>query len=219
MLDNVLIDYILNYFSRFMTLQEKAANKHYSTSFKFSKSISNDTNGEKTGFLQERGWLSNDNDVLNLFKDGYKQFRLNTAERIFTEHHDKIYFNNCAKCGRLARTPQAKQCRFCGYSWHKQVVASFQIASAFHVTGRGFFVLGDILTGEIKMGMKIDLTMIGLAKKPTIMGIEFARHNDDGIVWENIGLGLSELSEDDKEFLKSKSPFRVPVLIEDPASC
>ncbi|NTS43997.1 hypothetical protein HRG84_24170, partial [Flavisolibacter sp. BT320] len=112
--------------------------------------------------------------------------------------------------------PQAKQCRYCGYSWHKQVVATFQIGSAFQLTARElFFVLGDILTGNIKIGMKADLTVLGLAVKPTINAIEFARHNDDGIVWEDIGLGFTDLSEEDKEFLKTKSPFLTPILIED----
>ena len=26
--------------------------------------------------------------------------------------------NNCPKCGKLARTPKAKQCRYCFYNWH-----------------------------------------------------------------------------------------------------
>lgn len=31
---------------------------------------------------------------------------------------EKVFFNNCPKCGKLAITPQAKQCRFCSYNWH-----------------------------------------------------------------------------------------------------
>jgi len=34
-------------------------------------------------------------------------------------------------------------------------------------------------------------------------------------VWEDIGLGFTEISEEDKEFLKTKSPFLTPILIED----
>jgi uncharacterized OB-fold protein len=214
MLDNTTIDYILDYYSRFMTLKEVAAMKHYMTSFKFPKTASADD--DTKNLLLEKGWLSSDKDVAELLKDGYKQFRQNTAERILKENKEKIYFNDCPKCGKLARTPQAKQCRYCGYSWHKQVVATYQIASAFQMTAREmFFVLGDILTGNIKIGMKADLTVLGLAVKPTIRAIEFAKHNDDGIVWEDIGLGFTEISEEDKEFLKTKSPFLTPILIED----
>ena len=215
MLDIATIDYILSYYSRFMTLNEAAATKHHITSYKFRQTLSNDTDGEKASFLQQREWLSNNKDVLNLLEGGYENFRSKTAERIFNENSDKIYFNKCPKCDRLARTPQAKQCRYCGYTWHKYVVATFQIASAFQVTGRAFFILGDILTGVIKTGMKVDLTTLGLAIKPTIIAIEFARHNEDGIVWEDTGLGLLDISEEDKEFLKAKSPFLTPILIED----
>jgi ribosomal protein L40E len=214
MLDNTTIDYILNYYSRFMTLKEAAAMKHYTTLYKFPKETSGD--GKTKNLFLEKGWLSSDKEVLDLLKDGYKRFRQNTAERILKHHAANIYFNHCPKCGQLARTPQAKQCRYCGYRWHKQIVATFQIASAFELTARElFFALGDILTGNIKIGMKADLTVLGLAVKPTITAIEFARHNDDGIVWEDIGLGFTGLSGEDKEFLKTKSPFMTPIFIED----
>ena len=35
------------------------------------------------------------------------------------EEHSKELLNNCPKCGGLARTPFAKQCRHCGYDWHE----------------------------------------------------------------------------------------------------
>jgi hypothetical protein len=215
MLDKETIDYILNYYSRFMTLNEVAATKHHITSYKFRETLSNDTRGEKAKFLRQKEWLSNSKDVLNLLEGGYEQFRLKTAERILEENSDKIYFNKCPKCGMLARTPQAKQCRFCGYNWHNYVVATFQIASAFQVTGGAFFLLGDILTGVIGTGMQADLTTLGLAVKPTISAIKFARHNEDGFVWEYTGLELVDISEEDKEFIGSKSPFLTPILIED----
>ena len=40
------------------------------------------------------------------------------AEIIAMDYKDKVFFNNCPNCGKLARTPKAKQCRFCGYDWH-----------------------------------------------------------------------------------------------------
>ncbi len=215
MLDKATIDYILNYYSRFMTLNEAAATKHHITSYKFRETLSNNTIGEKESFLQQKVWLSINKDGLSLLEDGYENFRSKTAERIFKENSEKIYFNKCPKCDRLARTPQAKQCRFCGYTWHKYVVATFQIASAFQGTGKPFFLLGDILTGVIRIGMKVDLTTLGHAIKPTITTIEFARHNDDGLVWESTGLGLLDISEEDKNILKAKSPFLTQVLIED----
>lgn len=40
------------------------------------------------------------------------------AEIILRDYSDKVFLNNCPKCGKLARTPKAKQCRFCEYNWH-----------------------------------------------------------------------------------------------------
>jgi hypothetical protein len=65
--------------------------------------------------------------------------------------------------------------------------------------------------------MKADLTILGLAVKPTIKAIEFARQNNDGIVWEDTALGFTELSDQDKEFLKTHSPFPTPIFIEVPS--
>lgn len=40
------------------------------------------------------------------------------AELILKDFKDMVFINNCSKCGRLARTPKAKQCRHCGHDWH-----------------------------------------------------------------------------------------------------
>ena len=135
MLDKSTINYIFSYYSRFMTLEEAAAWKHSTTLSKF-QSITD----ERHQWMLEKGWLSYKKEVLKLLNDGYEQFTINTAERILRDNPNKIYFNNCPNCGKLARTPQAKQCRFCGHSWHKQVVATFQVVSAFEVTGRYFLL-------------------------------------------------------------------------------
>ncbi|MFT5916287.1 MAG: hypothetical protein ACI81T_002794 [Bacteroidia bacterium] len=62
--------------------------------------------------------LSYDPKILVLLKDGYNQFLENTAKRILEEETDKVFLNNCLKCGKLARTPKSKQCRYCKYDWH-----------------------------------------------------------------------------------------------------
>lgn len=48
---------------------------------------------------------------------GKERLQLRIAERLLKEHENEI-INNCPKCGRLARTPKAKQCRYCGFDWH-----------------------------------------------------------------------------------------------------
>jgi len=37
---------------------------------------------------------------------------------LITDYKDQLFFNNCPKCEKLARTPYAKQCRHCGHDWH-----------------------------------------------------------------------------------------------------
>jgi recombinational DNA repair protein RecR len=46
----------------------------------------------------------------------YSEIRKFT-ERILLEHKEHPLLNFCPTCHKLARTPQAKQCRFCSHSW------------------------------------------------------------------------------------------------------
>ncbi len=61
------------------------------------------------GFKDERT-----NSLVNL---GKEQMEIAIAERILRDSKDEV-INNCPKCNQLARTPKAKQCRFCGHNWH-----------------------------------------------------------------------------------------------------
>ena len=88
-------------------------------------------------------------------------------------------------------------------------VAQFRLDSSFQITGRCFFLVGQITKGKIKQGQFMDLTMIGLNKKPKIEAVEFVRRRQDGKVWEDIGLGTNELSEEEKEFIKSKDSLAI----------
>ena len=45
-------------------------------------------------------------------------FMVRTAQRILDKHSDEITFNYCPRCGGLAKTPKARQCRFCDHGWH-----------------------------------------------------------------------------------------------------
>jgi ribosomal protein L40E len=63
--------------------------------------------------------LSDDPEVLSLTREGFEPFLMRTAERIFNAHQKEIVLNCCPKCGALlAKTPKARQCRFCRYDWH-----------------------------------------------------------------------------------------------------
>ena len=114
--------YIVRYFGHFMTVDEHAAHKHLIAT---AKSMHGRTdlaaqtelrNSPRANVL--RTLLSNKPEVLRLTQEGLSEFVLRTARRILDEHPDKIRFNYCSRCGTLARTPKARQCRSCGLDWH-----------------------------------------------------------------------------------------------------
>ncbi len=41
------------------------------------------------------------------------------AQRVYDQHKNEI-INLCPACGKLARTPNAQQCRHCGNDWHNR---------------------------------------------------------------------------------------------------
>lgn len=184
------IAYILDHYPHLLTLEEAAALK---------QSISGQETVRNVA-------------VQELLKNGPTAFRRHTAERIVKDHAEEIFFNTCPRCGKLARTPKARQCRYCRDDWH-HAAAVFRVKSSVQVTGREFFIAGDILSGALQKGMKADLASIGLAIKPVIVAIEFTLHRKHNKAYENVCLGFSDLSADQKEFLKTNSPFERAVLI------
>ena len=114
----VTVDYMLRYFGGLMNKQEELAWRHYSSEYKLTHRENQDSIEKIRKIYLSKGWLTEDEQIIKLLENGIDHFRLKTAERILNENLDKINFNNCPKCGKLARTPKAKQCRFCGYDWH-----------------------------------------------------------------------------------------------------
>ena len=105
---------VIHYFGLF-TEQEMMALMHYRHSLK----LQDMPDGElRTKIYLRNQWLSNDPEILKQLDRGYVQFTLNCAKRVLRENPDKVFFNLCPKCEKLARSPLAKQCRFCGYDWH-----------------------------------------------------------------------------------------------------
>ena len=111
-MDTETVDYIIRYFSNLMTDDEKLALKNQ---MYMSKSSDNTT---LRNIMIKRKWINNSPQTTTFLKDGYETFKINIVKRIMNEIPEKVFFNNCPKCGKLARTPQAKQCRFCSYNWH-----------------------------------------------------------------------------------------------------
>ncbi|WP_052352618.1 hypothetical protein [Chryseobacterium oranimense] len=187
-----------------MTDDEKLALKYHMYSYKTGG------NPKMRKMMVDKGWISEQPNIKEFLKDGYEEFELNVAKRIMNEVPEKVFLNNCPKCNKLARTPFARQCRYCGNNWHSLSAAQFKLENSVQITGRPFFLLGQITKGEIKQGQFMDLTILGINKKPKIEAIEFTLKRQNERVWEYIGLGTNELTEEEKEFIKNKGSFRIP---------
>ena len=117
-----LARYVVAYYGHLMMAQEMSAYRHLVTTMKSTRGGSDSAAQERArGTLDplRSKWLSNDPQVLALARDGYDIFTARTAERILRENLHKVLLNLCPSCGELARTPAAKQCRFCRRDWHE----------------------------------------------------------------------------------------------------
>jgi hypothetical protein len=112
--------YILRYFGHFMTKQEQRAQRHLFGTQKLTHGRSDATAQREARNMSHptRELLSDDEIILQMTSEGSEPFLLRTAQRIFEEHRSEILFQYCPRCGRLAKTPKARQCRFCYHDWH-----------------------------------------------------------------------------------------------------
>ncbi|MCW3464128.1 hypothetical protein [Chitinophaga nivalis] len=193
--------YIINYYAHLMTDQEQTALKHASTSsmLQLNQSIFQDTN---PAYKQKYDWISDDPAILSLLANGSDAFRISAATRILQEHHHRIFINSCPRCSQLARTIAARQCRHCGHSWHDNTLARFKLRNYFRPDNKPLFLLGEVMKGDFQKGHYIDLTMLHINAQPRIEQVEFSLHRQQDNTWENIALGISDISEEDLVLLK-----------------
>jgi hypothetical protein len=111
--------YVIRYYRHFMTETEQSAQFHLNSAMKA-------LNGRSDKLAQEEArshiyWLrfmSADPEVLRMSSNGFESFAEMAAKRILDEHREAISLNCCPRCGELARTPTARQCRVCYFDWH-----------------------------------------------------------------------------------------------------
>ena len=104
-----LENYIYEYCGEFKTPNEKTATKTL---------LYNPYSEDMRAMMVKRGWRSDDPVILEMISDGYEAFKGRTARRIWAAHRHELSLNLCPVCGKIARTPQARQCRFCRHDWH-----------------------------------------------------------------------------------------------------
>lgn len=112
--------YVIRFYGHLMTDAECRAQMHLFAAMKASSGRS-DIGAQKEAQLSPFHYKflsSEDPEVLRLAADGYEAFERHTAARILQEYGVRVRFNRCPRCGELARTPTAKQCRHCRHDWH-----------------------------------------------------------------------------------------------------
>jgi hypothetical protein len=209
--------YIVNSFPRLLTANEAAALRHYLATFKIGTPDaynSLEAYETKLNWWKEGNYISEDPDVLNLLANGLNQFYIETACRIAEQTPEKVYFNYCPNCKMLARTPYARQCKHCGHSWHDTIGANFKMNKIFELISqpKRLFFAGDLKSGSIKEGMKIDLTFLGVSIKPTIESIAFLDAISEGKADVTLGVGIE--NDEDREYLKKRGVLAIPIIIE-----
>jgi hypothetical protein len=109
-------NYIIKHYMRLLTEPEMIALKHNRHSLKLREMPDSEM---RTKIYLRNQWLTDEPEILAQLDEGYVKFILNCTERVLKEQTNEVFFNWCPKCSKLARTPHAKQCRFCGYDWHE----------------------------------------------------------------------------------------------------
>jgi len=116
-MDADLAQYIVRFYGELMSKQERQAYKRLYSTIQATHGRSAQQEA-KRGPRPLREMLSEDPDVIRLVEGGMEKFVERTAKRILHQHAERILLNHCPRCGALARTPKARQCRFCGHDWH-----------------------------------------------------------------------------------------------------
>ncbi|HEV7302206.1 MAG TPA: hypothetical protein VGN72_22905 [Tepidisphaeraceae bacterium] len=99
---NDLIDYLMQHFGQFVSVDENHAFYRYVMYGPRDPGPPNPDDPEEPGRA-----------VRQLLADGPVEFKRRIAERILREHGEAVFLNLCPGCGGLCRTPKALQCFRC----------------------------------------------------------------------------------------------------------
>jgi hypothetical protein len=77
-------------------------------------------NPEVKSFFIDGKIIKSEKDLDLLMQRGMDGFKRELVSRIWVNYDGDLGLNCCPQCGKVARTPWAKQCRFCFYKWHNK---------------------------------------------------------------------------------------------------
>ena len=107
--DKVLTDYIWHNYRALMTDAELFGHKAVAKA-------AHDT--ELEAMYEARFGAEVWQEMQNAVRDNYSAFRKIVRDRLLLEFRELIVITKCPRCQRLVKTPQAKQCLWCGNDWH-----------------------------------------------------------------------------------------------------
>lgn len=109
--NTVLARYVCNHYRHLMTdFEIKVMNASF---WRIKQSL---TDGNMPRMM-EKYTLPTDEDINRALLEGHDMFQRKVCERILRDHNEEIFINRCSKCNCIVRTPKAKLCLWCGYSW------------------------------------------------------------------------------------------------------
>jgi hypothetical protein len=108
-------EYILKYYMHLLDIDDKLLYKKIKVEER--RGVMSDS---MMDVFKKRFLKVTDEELATVDISQFSNFDKDVAEYILKKYPQEIYFNNCPKCKGLARTPSAKQCRFCGHDWHNQ---------------------------------------------------------------------------------------------------
>jgi acyl carrier protein len=115
--DAILTSYVWRYYNSQMTSFEHKAGGEILRSMKAESYAKGDA--EKLEKLKIRFGLNKDPEVTRALNVGYEEYRKQVRVRLLNERSTEIFINRCPECNRIVRTPNAKQCLWCGCSWRR----------------------------------------------------------------------------------------------------
>jgi hypothetical protein len=69
-------------------------------------------------FILRRHGIAGNPEAEAALADGVETFRRRVCRRVLADHGAEVFVNRCPSCGRVVRTPLAKQCLWCSHDWH-----------------------------------------------------------------------------------------------------
>src|SRR5690606_23689949 len=108
-------EYIFRHYQVYWTKVEHLAYQHALGMDKYDQG--DDQLKQKRFNWYKEHYFTENQDALNLLKDGFDNFKTNLSIRIWNTYGESLEINRCPKCNGVARTPKARQCRFCFAEW------------------------------------------------------------------------------------------------------